>query len=234
MGTVLLLDALYAAGIALSPTPVVVVILILFSTTKRRIALAYLIGWIIGLFLLGLVILALTKTGLDLVESRTRVARPLADLVIGIILMGLGLVEWRRRPKGDAKPAEPGILKRMDELLSSSQALTPFRALGLAIVMSVASPKNIALMIAAGLAIRRADVAVSDMALLLVVFVLIASITVGIPVIYAIVAGERAAEQLTRSKAWLLENNARVVAVMLFVIGLFLIVKATGELTGIG
>ena len=42
MGTALLLNSLYAAGIALSPTPVVVVILILFNTTKRRIALAYL------------------------------------------------------------------------------------------------------------------------------------------------------------------------------------------------
>jgi hypothetical protein len=117
MGTVLLLDSLYAAGIALSPTPVVVVILILFSTTKRRIALAYLIGWIIGLFLLGLIILGLTKTSLDLFEARTRVAHPLADLVIGLILVGLGLFEWRRRPKGDAKPAEPRILKRMDEHL---------------------------------------------------------------------------------------------------------------------
>jgi hypothetical protein len=68
------------------------------------------------------------------------------------------------------------------------------------------------------------------MALLLIVFVLIASITVGIPVIYALVEGERATEQLLRSKEWLMENNARVIAVMLFVLGLFLIVKAIGEI----
>jgi len=233
MGTVFLLDLAYAAGIALSPTPVVVVILILFSTSKRRTALAYLVGWMIGLLVLGIILLALTRAGLDFFESRTPVARPLADLIVGLILLMLALYEWRQRPKRDAKPKESGFLNRLDKMLTSSEVITPLRALGLAIVMSAASPKNIALMVAAGLAISRANLALSDTALLLIVFVIISSITIGIPVIYALVAGEKAQERLVQSKTWLLENNARVVAVMLFVIGLFLVVKGLGELAGV-
>ena len=83
---------------------------------------------------------------------------------------------------------------------------------------------------AVAVAISRADLDASGIALLLVVFVVVASITIGIPVIYTLVAGEKAEAQLARSKTWLVENNARVVAVMMFVIGLFLIVKAVGEI----
>src|SRR6186997_1698022 len=98
MGSVLILDVLYAAGIALSPTPIVVVILILFSTTKRRVATAYLIGWVIGLLILAIVLVWLSSEGLDFFAARTPAAHPIAELVIGLALVGLGFNQWRKRP----------------------------------------------------------------------------------------------------------------------------------------
>ena len=154
--------------------------------------------------------------------------------MIGLALVGLGFNQWRKRPDPNAKPKESGLLKRLDTMLSSSELLTPLRALGLAIVMSALSPKNIALMLAAGVAMNSSDLALTDKGLLIAVFVITASITIGIPVIYAVVEGEKAEARLNQSKNWLLENNACVVAAMLLFIGLFMIIKATSALLGVG
>ncbi len=63
MGPILVLDVAYAAGIAFSPTPIIVLILILYTgmagRRTRGCAIAFLIGWVAGLAVLGIVFSAL-------------------------------------------------------------------------------------------------------------------------------------------------------------------------------
>ncbi len=54
---------------------------------------------------------------------------------------------------------------------------------------------------------------------MLVVFVLIASLGVAIPVLLNLILGSKAEHILTEMKDWLIDNNATVMAVLLVVIG---------------
>ena len=58
-----------AVGVAISPVPIIAVILMLFSGAATRNSLSFLVGWIIGLLGAGLIVL-----GMD--SPRTREDRP--------------------------------------------------------------------------------------------------------------------------------------------------------------
>jgi hypothetical protein len=62
----------------------------------------------------------------------------------------------------------------------------------------------------------------------MVVFTLLASSTVTVPVLGYLVARDRMAAPLDRVRAWLTQNNAAVMAVLLLVIGTALIGKGIG------
>jgi low temperature requirement protein LtrA len=57
----------------------------------------------------------------------------------------------------------------------------------------------------------------------LIVFVLLASLTVALPVLYYLIGGEKSKAKLDEAKVWLVANNAAVMAVLLLVFGLKLL-----------
>jgi hypothetical protein len=65
----------------------------------------------------------------------------------------------------------------------------------------------------------------------LVIFVLIGSLTVALPVVYSLLGGEGAAARLEEAKDWLAANNATVMFILLLVFGVVLIGKAIGVLS---
>ena len=52
-----------AIGVAISPVPIIAVILMLFSARARTNGPAFLAGWIAGLAVVGAVVLALSDSG---------------------------------------------------------------------------------------------------------------------------------------------------------------------------
>ena len=68
-----------------------------------------------------------------------------------------------------------------------------------------------------------ADWTTADVVGVVVPFTAVASISVAVPVVLYAVAGERVLPPLERAKAWLLRNNAAVMAVVVTVIGLVLL-----------
>ena len=54
---------------------------------------------------------------------------------------------------------------------------------------------------------------------MLAVFVVIASLTVGLPVVVNLLLGARAERTLTETKEWLITNNATVMSVLFVVLG---------------
>jgi hypothetical protein len=63
----------------------------------------------------------------------------------------------------------------------------------------------------------------SEEVTVLLVYVVIASITVALPVLYYLILGDRAEATLDTMKEWLIENNATVMAVLLLILGAKLI-----------
>ena len=110
-------------------------------------------------------------------------------------------------------------------------SVTPLKAVGLAVVLSVVNPKNLVLTVAAAAAVAQAGATGGDAVIALAVFVLIASISIAAPVVVVLVAGDRAEHVLEGWRAWLEQNNATVMAVVLLVMGVVVFAKGLGLLT---
>jgi threonine/homoserine/homoserine lactone efflux protein len=103
--------------------------------------------------------------------------------------------------------------------MASIDDLPAAKAFGLGLVLTVLNPKNVGLTIAAAATISSAGLSGSEEIITALAFVLIASITVIVPVVAYLAAGERAEPVLTSMKDWLIANNATVMTVLFAVLG---------------
>ena len=198
-----------AVGVAVSPVPIIAVILMLFSASARLNSLAFLAGWLIGLTAVGLAVIAI---GFDSASGDEADSGGVVKVVIGVLLLLLAARQWRTRPRGDEAPEMPGWMSTID-------SLTAVRAFGLAIVLSVPNPKNLGLTVAAATTVSGAGLSTGQEVGTILVFVAIASVTIVVPVVAALVAGDRAEPALDSAKEWLVANNNTVMTVLFLVLG---------------
>jgi len=214
----------FAVGVAISPLPIVAVILMLFSPRARVNAPAFLAGWVVALAAVSTVVYTLAHDG-DVATSTTA-----ADSVSwGKIVLGAGLVLlafrlWRRRPA-------PGVEPPMPRWMAAVDSCTPAKALGLGVVLAVVNPKNLLLTTGAATGLARLGLSVSEAVVSLVVFVVIGSVTIAAPVVYSLLGGAHARESLDKAKGWLTAHNAAVMAVLFLVFGVDLIAKGLPQLS---
>ncbi len=108
--------------------------------------------------------------------------------------------------------------------------MTPGTAFGMGALLSGVNPKNLILTAAAALVIGQAGLSGLDTAISVILFVVIGSASIGVPVLYHRLGGPLARARLTSAKAWLGENNSAVVAVLCLIFGVVLIGKGIGAL----
>ncbi len=213
-----------ALGIAISPIPIIAIILMLFSQRAAANSTAFLVGWIAGITVVVVVVLAILQSQ-DLHQSSGEPATWVSVLVLalGLLLLAAGAKGFRDRPGPDDEVALPKWLQAID-------SGTPGKALGLGFVLSAANPKTLLFGTAAAITIAQAGLSGSEDAVVVAVFVLLASSTVAAPVVLYRVLGERAQPTLDSMKAWLTQNNATVMAVLYLVFGIVLLGKGIGPL----
>jgi threonine/homoserine/homoserine lactone efflux protein len=207
----------FAVGIAISPIPIIAVILMLFSARARINGLAFLLGWIGGISAVTVVVLLVAKgAGASDNDSQDGVAW--VKVVLGLLLIGLAVREWRSRPA-------PGVAVEMPKWMSAIDSFTPAKAAGAGVVLSAANPKNFVLVVGGAATIAQAGLSGSKTTVVVIVFVLLASITIGAAVALYLVGGQRAQHVLDGWKVWLGQNNAAVMSVLLLVIGVVMLGK---------
>jgi threonine/homoserine/homoserine lactone efflux protein len=205
-----------AFGVAISPVPIIAVILMLLAPRAGAASGAFLIGWLIGIVVTITVATVLAQT-VGLADSGGgSSAAGVIKLILGAVLLLLAARQWRSRPVGDAEPHMPKWLSAMD-------SVTPAKATGLGIGLAAANPKNLLLILGAGVQIGQARLPVGEIVVVIVVFTIIAASTVAIPVIAYRTAPDRAQQWLGSLKTWLIANNATVMMILLAVIGVVLI-----------
>lgn len=203
-----------AVGVAISPIPVAAVILMLFSERARSNSVAFMVAWIIGIAAVTSIVVALP--GLEADDATPSTTAGWVKLVLGVLLLAAGVHQWRGRPGPDADVAVPGWMTRIDEL-------RPAAALGLGFVLSALNPKNLLLAAAAGATIASLSLSTGETVGAIVVFTAIAALTVVVPVVAYLLAGARLDPTLDSTKAWLIDNNTAVMAVLFVVFGMNLI-----------
>jgi threonine/homoserine/homoserine lactone efflux protein len=203
-------------GVALSPVPIIAVVLMLSTRRGRANGPAFIGGWLIGLSVVGAVVLVVSS-GADASESGEPASWVgVLKLVIGALLLLVAMRQWRGRPRGDAEAALPKWMQTIDRF-------TPQRALAMGVALSAINPKNLLLTVGAATAIAQTDVATGEQAVALAVFVLIGTLGVGLPVAIYFFMGERATGILDDLKNWMGHHNAAIMAVICLVIGAKLI-----------
>lgn len=214
-----------AVGVAISPVPIIAVILMLFSERARSNGPAFVIGWVGGLTIAGGIVLALANAGKVSAGGTPSTVSYLIKLLLGLLFLFLAYRQWQAHPKEGEEPEMPKWMAGMD-------AFTSGKALAMALLLSGVNPKNLSLTLAAALTISQAGLTGANIWIALAVFIVIASITVAIPVLYYLIAGDNAVKTLTEWKGWLTQNNATVMAVVFLVLGVSLIGKGISGLGG--
>jgi len=213
----MILDALgtvlaEAVGILVSPLPIVAVILMLFAARGKLNSLAFLVGWILGLAVVGAIVLTISDASDVSTNSDASDGSGGVLVAIGVVLILIAIRRWRGRPQHGETPTPPKWMARID-------GLGPIAAFLLGVLLAAVNPKNLLLAVAAAATIGQAGLSTSDTVITWAIFVLIASIGILIPLLYRLVRGEHAQATLDRAKSWLEANNAVVMAVLFLVIG---------------
>jgi len=214
----------FAVGIAISPVPIIAIILILFSDRARSNGLSFLAGWVIGLAAVSTVVYLVSDAANAGSDSTTSDSISWGKVVVGVLLLGLARREFAKRPA----PGEPATRPKW---MATVESITPVRAFGLAIVLSVVNAKNLALAVGAAAGLGQLGLDTEDAVVALAVFVAVGSLSILFAVVYEFAGGERATKTLDEMKAWLTEHNAAVMAVLFLVFGTVLIAKGIGLLS---
>jgi threonine/homoserine/homoserine lactone efflux protein len=200
-----------AVGVLVSPMPVVAVVLMLVSRRARANSLAFLIGWIVGIAVLGSLVLLLLG-GRDLAHGEPPAWASILKIVLGLLLLLLAVKQWRgRTPAGD-QAAAPRWMSAID-------TFTAVKAFVLGFALGAINPKNLLLVVSGAATIAQATPSTAEQFGALAVFTLIASVGVAVPIVVYLSMGEAAAHILDELKAWMTANNAVIMAVLLLILG---------------
>jgi hypothetical protein len=198
----------FATGVAISPVPVIALILMLFSKSAASNSLAFLGGWLAGLTSVSIIVLAIGLEG----SSGDADGGGWVKILIGVLFLALAVKQWRSRPHEGEEPHMPAWMATIDDF-------TVAKAFGMAVLLSAINPKNLGLTIAAAASIGSVGLSTGEEAAVVTVYVVIASITLIVPVAGFLAARERMTPVLDTMKSWLTANNATVMAVLFLVLG---------------
>ncbi len=213
MGETLLQLIPLALAAALSSVPITATIFILLSESRRRSGLAFLAGTVLGTF----ATVALATVAGHALPGRPREHNALVgtlEVVIGLALVLLGVVALARR----SRPGRGGGPDWLDSI--GTFGILPVFGIGLALNLR---PKAILLAVAAGLAIVGVDLAFHNNVGLVIFYTVIATCTVGVPIVATILFPRRMEPRLLAAKGWIAAHSSTVGATMMILVGGFVI-----------
>ncbi|WP_055692365.1 GAP family protein [Streptomyces prasinus] len=114
----------YGVAVALSAFPIIGVVLMLATPKARSNGPALLLGWALGLALVGTIVLLVSGGAGPSEQGQPADWVSALDLVLGVLLLWVAVKEWRGRPGGDEEVTLPKWMQTVD-------SFTPVKALTL-------------------------------------------------------------------------------------------------------
>lgn len=130
-------------GVAISPIPIIAVILMLLSRQAARTSTGFLAGWVAGIVVVTVVVLVLVGQAGNTSTGKPSTVSSVLKLVFGVLLLVLAVRQWRERPK-------PGEAAELPKWMSTIDSFTFGKALGLGFALSGVNPKNLLMCLGAG------------------------------------------------------------------------------------
>jgi hypothetical protein len=195
----------------ISPLAIIAIISMLLSKRAKSNSPTFLLGWILGLIIVGGVVLSIAGVRNLSAGGGPPIEASIIRLAAGVLLLFLAARQWT----ASLTPGEqPKALTRMNTI----DTFTSAEAFGLGLLLSAAYPKNLILIIITALTIAEAQLNPLLSTTLFAVFIIISSILVIIPMLAPFVLGGKAVKTLDSWKAWNLEHYAAVLVTILVVL----------------
>jgi Sap, sulfolipid-1-addressing protein len=213
-----------AIGIALSPVPIIAVVLMLTTPRARVNGPAFVLGWLLGLGVIGAIVLAVAGPANASSSGAPATWVSWLKIILGAGLLLIAVRQFRGRPHGEDQAPMP-------KWMGAIENFKPAAALGTGALLAGANPKNLLLAVAGAAAIAQTGIAGAQQAIAYLIFAVIATIGVGAPVVIYFAMGERSQELLGKLKNWMGQHNAVIMSVLCLIIGAKLIGDAISALT---
>lgn len=214
-----------AIGVAISPVPIIAVVLMLTTRRGRVNGPVFVLGWLCGLAVVGAIVLSVVGPSGAGSSGSPATWVSWVKIALGLLLLLLAVRQFRGRPAGDQTAAMPKWMAAID-------TIKPPAAFGLAAVLAGVNPKNLLMAVGGAAAIAQTGISGAQQAVAYAIFALIGTLGVGVPVGIYFALGDRSASILTGLKDWMGRNNAVIMAVLCLIIGVKLIGDAIGGLVG--
>jgi threonine/homoserine/homoserine lactone efflux protein len=212
-------------GVAVSPIPIIAVVLMLTSRKAKVNGPMFVLGWLLGLGVVGAIVLLLAgPTGASTSGSPADWVS-WVKIVLGVLLLLVAARQFRSRPHGDEQAQMPKWMATIDNT-------SPGAALGLGALLAGVNPKNLLLAVGGAATIAQTGIPGGQQAIAYLIFALIGTLGVGIPVGIYFAMGARSETLLGALKDWMSQHNAVIMTVLCVIIAAKLIGDAIGSLTG--
>ena len=206
----------YAVAASITVSAIVGIILMLVTPKAKTNGTAFAVGFVLGFALVGTIVIVFAG-GKDYSSgSGPTQTVSIIKLLLGLLLLVAAVRQWRRRPREGEAPKLPKWMGTID-------SFTAGKSFGLGVLLSAVNPKNLAMSVAAGLAIAQAGIPTGQEAVVLIIYIVISASTVLAPVVVYFAMGDRAAAILGGWRKWLEDNNGAVTVVVLVVLAAVLI-----------
>lgn len=212
-------------AVALSPFPIIGIVVILAAPGGLARALAFLCGSLVGISVVGAIVLSLESRADPVDDGDPAIWVSLLKLALAAGLVALALDKWRGRPRPGRPAAAPAWMTAAESLSVPGAAL-------LGVLLSAVNPKNLILTIAAATSIGGATDDTRARVVALGAFVLVACAGVGLPILASALLGGRASHGLETAREWMLRNNAVITMVIAVAIAVTLAIDAIDALAG--
>ena len=209
-----------AAAVALSPIPIVAVVVILGTPRARATGLGFAAGWVVGLSAVSVIVVVALGDSDD-PESGAATGVDWLDVAIGLLFLVLAAMQWRKRPRKGEPAKTPRWMAEVD-------TITPVRAAAFGLLLSGANPKNLALTLAASASIAEAGLDPAGTAIAIAAFVALGSLTVAGSVVFYLASPRTAERPLSVVKQFMAENNTTIMMVILLLLGAKLLGNGLG------
>lgn len=200
-----------AIGIALSPIPIIALIIILFSDKAKKNSLVFSVTWVLIIGAISAFLVAGVSKGAVAASSDGHgSALAIIQILLGVLMLYISFKNFIKRPKkGDVAP--------MPKWMEKVESFTPREVFGISATLAAINLKNFPLMVVAAPNIFKSTAFEGSAFMNWFLFVCVAvSTIIGIALIYFI-AGKSAEKVLLALKQWLIAHN-NIIMFWLFLI----------------
>lgn len=210
----------FAIGVAASAVAVIALVLILQGSRALSSGLSFTLGWVLGV---GVVCAAGVAFGLAVSDDPARWTQWLRTL-LGALLLVAAIRKWRQRVPSGEEPTPP-------KWMSGLQDSAPGKAAVLGFLLGGINPKNLMLTLGAAATLGASGLSSSELWITGFAYVVVASVTVLVPMGIYVLMRSKADELLANLGEWMKSNSDAITTVVLVIFGVKLLLGGLAGLT---